>query len=286
MKTARDAVISYALTYTASGVDKPGRFPCGEDTSVIGGTTEGQQTSSCSTSYIPKRLAWKSLNLGDLRDGNKDKLWYALSPAFNKSASVINSDTTPTLGMNGTANSAIAVIFSPGNPLSGQTRTSPTSSNPPNVSDYLEGDNSNGDVNFVTATATTGFNDQLITIEPDDVFPLLEKRVLREIKNYLTTYKSQWGAYPFPATFSNPTTASYVGSAGNTGGLLPVGDPGATYSGATVSPAANGSCVNSGTSLQCTLFNFSPVAVVTTINATLSNLAFGFYQPLDVTNTS
>lgn len=59
----------------------PGQLPCPEDTSLIGLPTEGQAKTSCSLPAIG-RLPWRTLGLGDIRDGNGDKLWYVISSGF------------------------------------------------------------------------------------------------------------------------------------------------------------------------------------------------------------
>jgi hypothetical protein len=296
LKEAKDAVVGYALTYTtSSNVFNPGRFPCAEDAGVIGGTTEGQSMPSCSTSYNPGRLAWRSLNLGDLRDGNNDSLWYALSPAFNNSAAVINSNISPTLGVDGVSNSVIAIIFSPGSVLSTQSRPTFTTPSGPTVTNYLDGSNSDNDANFVTGTTSTTFNDKSVTIKPDDIFPVLEKQVLGDIKNYLVAYKAKWHAYPFPAPFSNPS-ATYLGSSAISGGLLPIADAGISWAASTWSSVrtSNGStrtgaCTLSAGNqvLTCNITgqNYSGSRTLT-INANLNKVGLSFYKQMTITNTS
>ena len=295
LKDAKDALIGYALTYESGSVPNPGRFPCAENTSLIGGANEGQAMSSCTTSYKPGRLAWRTLGLGDLRDGNNDNLWYALSPAFNNSAAAINSDTSPSLKVDNIANSAIAVILSPGNVLSTQSRPNISASSAPSVSNYLDSTNATNTASFITGTSSSTFNDSSLTLKPDDVFPVMEKRVLAEIKNYLLTYKALWGAYPFPATFSNPSSASYIGVKTNTGGLLPIADAGVSWGTSfwfTYSSTEGfniGTCsLSSGNQvLTCSIpSQSSPTSRLLTINASLSNVALGFYKQMTVTNTS
>ncbi len=133
-----------------------------------------------------------------------------------------------------------------------------------------------------------------MAIKPDDVYPVLEKRVLGEIKNYLVAYKTIWGAYPFPAPFSNPTTAIYKGSIAETGGLLPINDAVLSWSGGTCSSvrASNGAVVDGsisiiGSKFTCTIGsqNYTGARTVT-VNANLNNVGLGFYQQMDVTSTS
>lgn len=272
-----------------------GQFPCSEDTSSIGTSNEGQAQGSCSNTLTSiGRFAWRTLGTGDLRDGNNDKLWYALSAGFRTEP--VNSDTVGGLAIDGVQNQAIVLLFSPGVALSSQSR--PTASAVPVVTDYLETENSDGDKDFITGTSSTTFNDKLVSIKPDDIFPVLEKRVLGEVKNYLVAYKAIWHAYPFPAPFSDPSTASYIGniSTASTGGLLPIADAGLTWAsgnGTSVRSSDGSSrpasCVVSGggTVLTCTIANQNySGARILTINANLNNVGLGFYQEMDVNSTS
>lgn len=285
---AKAAVIGNVIS-GQSGVSA-GIFPCSEDTLSIGSPNEGQAGSSCNTTSIG-RFAWRTMDAGDLVDGSNDKLWYALSAGFR--AVPVNSDTIGQLSVDGVQNQAIAILFSPGAMLSSQSRPTPTSSSAPQVANYLEMENSDGDADFITGALSASFNDKLVLIKSDDIFPILEKRVLGEIKKYLLAYKVVWGAFPFPATFSMPSTASYVGVSGNSGGLLPVAGAGVTWlSGTATSVRAsngavkNGSCVVSSSSqvLTCTISSQSYSGARTvTIDANLNNIGLGFYKQMDVT---
>jgi len=270
-----------------------GVFPCAEDITSIGSVSEGQAGTTCSSTTVG-RFAWRTIGAGPLTDANNDKLWYALSAGFRTVP--INSDTVGGLSLDGVQNAAVALLFSPGPMLSTQARPAPAASNPPAVVDYLDGENSDGDQDFVTGTLSSSFNDKLAIVRPDDVFPVIEKRVLGEIKNYLLAYKATWGAFPFPATFSNPATASFAGTSSNSGGLLPIADAGVTWaSGTAVSvrtsngSVRNGTCVPSSFNqvLTCTITsqNYTGSRTIT-INANLNNVGLGFYKSMDLTKTS
>ena len=231
-----------------------GQFPCSEDVALIGNVAEGQALGGCSNTVTSiGRFAWRTMGTGDLRDGNNDKVWYALSAGFR--GAPINSDTISQLSLDGVQNQAVALLFSPGTVLPSQSRPTPTSSSPPVVSNYLETENSDADNDFITGASTATFNDKLLTIKADDIFPVLEKRVLGEFKNYLNTYKAVWGAFPFPAQFGNPTTATYVGSSALTGGFLPISNTNPTTAwdiSTTPTPVVFWPAGNSGSSLPCT----------------------------------
>lgn len=157
--------------------DRPGLLPCPEDLTKIGTSDEGHALISCG--FAIGRLPLKTLGLGDLRDGNGDQLWYALSNGFGDNSILINSSILGQLSINGTTNATIAIIFSPGTILSGQVRTAPTNVAPPSVSDYLDLTNNDGDNAF---TNTGGVNDTLIAISHADLFDIVAKRLLREIR--------------------------------------------------------------------------------------------------------
>jgi type II secretory pathway pseudopilin PulG len=103
LQTAKAALLGYIASTAADTTNTPpGQFPCPEDTTKIGQTTEGEALTSCTSSTLPQigRLPWKTLNLGDIRDGWGEKLWYVLSPGFR--AAPINSTTPYQLTQAGT----------------------------------------------------------------------------------------------------------------------------------------------------------------------------------------
>lgn len=211
------------IGWSVKNNEAPGRLPCPEDTSKIGTEQEGQASSNCSLPAIG-RLPFKTLGVGDLRDGNKDRLWYVISEGFRATTSgtYINSDTPAQLTVDGVANSAVAIVFSPGTPIGTQQRIIPTSANPPNVSDYLDLNNNDGDNIFITSSPSAEFNDRLLTISHQDLFLPVEKRVLRDVKSCLDTYAANSNnKYPW-ATPINTTNSTYTGVEGVTFGRIPI----------------------------------------------------------------
>src|SRR5213075_3199340 len=136
----------------------------------------------------------------------------------------------------------------------------------PDVRNYLECSNADGDSSFVMTGPSGSFNDQVLKVTVGDLMPGLEaaiaNRIEREIVPQLkaiynsTTWASNLSAtnpvYPYPASFANPNvTASFQGSAASCSGsvcsgLLPV-----IY---TNNPGASTICASGGTSLCDPMF--------------------------------
>lgn len=122
---AKEALLGYA----AKDGNRPGSLPCADINDD--GLNMGPD-ASCSADVIA-RLPWKQLNLPDLRDGNGERLWYAVSRDFRASLSsplnttndgqitirntigaiINNPDASPPTGI-------VAVIIAPGGVLTRQ----------------------------------------------------------------------------------------------------------------------------------------------------------------------
>jgi hypothetical protein len=196
---AKATLIGYATSVTDfASNERPGDLPCPDlnDNGNAGGTA----TSSCGDAAgIPQtkrlgRLPWKTLGLHDLRDGDGERLWYAVSNNFKNNvrtvctspgqASCLNSDTDGTITVRDAsgvvANSVvIAVIIAPGAALrrqgaaaeqnrtcngglctsAGVCNTNPESNtpkcNPANYLDVLTGIEDNAD--FIDNAPSNGF---------------------------------------------------------------------------------------------------------------------------------
>jgi hypothetical protein len=172
---AKRALIGWSITR-----NNPGQLPCPEDTTKINLPTEGDAMTSCNILPAVGRLPWRTLKAGDLRDGYGERLWYVISPGFR--IPPINAGTLAQLSVNGVPNSAVAIVFSAGLPLSGQVRPIPTSSLPPNLAQYLDLSNNDGDGAFVKLSPTNIFNDQILTVSHDELFSVIVPRILGDIK--------------------------------------------------------------------------------------------------------
>jgi hypothetical protein len=230
MREAKAALISYAASQAWTGSsanDQPGSLPCPSS------DEDGLAMGTCASEALRLgRLPWKTIGAQKLYDGSGNVLWYALSSEFRKLAgtTIINSDTSGSLTITGAtpATKVVAVIIAPGVAVSGQVRPSALTGT---VDNYLESSNANtSDTDtFVTATGSSDtFNDNLITITQAELMAVVEPavaaRLERDIKPYLTTYASQWGGYPFPATFPKNSSAqsAYSGDNSVQYGLLPI----------------------------------------------------------------
>lgn len=156
--------------------NRPGALPCpAEDAS---GEVPLLRGNHCPT-YLG-RFPWKTLRTGELRDGHGELLWYALAPALRDDDSArINSRTTPELRADDQPDIA-AIVFAPGPPLAAQRRPGNA------VADYLEGGNADGDAAYTNGPASAAFNDRLLPISRDELFRIVGKRVLAEIRGPAT----------------------------------------------------------------------------------------------------
>ncbi len=241
LSQARDALIGYA----ASDTIRPGELPC-PDFDNDGMITLNDYSGSNCKSLIGW-LPWKTLGLPELHDANGNHLWYAVAAPFHANGSApLNSDTpnnpayatsmlTVIDGVTAVTleKNVIAILFAPGVPISNQTR-SPIDNNATNATpNYLEGDNANFDTNYHTANNKTNpspsmiVNDRLLTITYASLFPSVERRIGRDVKNCLDAYaaSSANNTYPWPATITDttpyPNRSGYSGFTGIPFGRIP-----------------------------------------------------------------
>lgn len=202
LNAAKAALMGYALKSTT----RPGELPC-PDTDNDG---DSNVAGAC-TSYLG-RLPWRTLGLADPRDTSGERLWYALDAAFD-GTSPINSDTAASLLLDGGTEPYVALVVAPGEALDGQSRP-PGAQN--TVSRYLEDDNNNGDLNYVSSSPND-FDDQLVGIEAGKFIQAVERRVLTELQRRLETYFIDNDYYPYPAALNSTSCDSSL-----TQGHLPV----------------------------------------------------------------
>lgn len=179
---AKSALIGRA----AADNNRPGSLPCPDIDND--GKADGD-FGFCSKNI--GRLPWRTLNLPDLLDGNRDRLWYRLTDELqdNEDAPPINSTLSLGLVVDGTANIA-AIVFSPGVPLLGQGGR-PSD----NITDYLDGTNQSGP--YISGPAATDFNDRLLFISRNQLFSVVNRRIQNVYARKLEEYRvANAGLYP------------------------------------------------------------------------------------------
>ncbi len=212
---AKEALIARAVT----DANRPGSLPCPD---TIGDGKAAMFTLTQCPNYVGW-LPWVTLDLPELTDDTGTRLWYALSPTLRDedSAQPINSDTPAALRIDGGGEIA-AIIIAPRGALTGQTRPSN------NATDYLEGDNANGDANYVSGPSSNSFNDVVAIITRQELMAAVEKRVANEVKACLeehaaSTLENPAQTYPWPAPLAN---SAFKGSAQSLFGMIPATQPG------------------------------------------------------------
>jgi len=237
---AKAALIAFALSRNlaagagagclASGDDpRPGDLPCpdsdNDGTTTVAATGNPETCGGAGVNARLGRLPWRSLGLPDLRDGDGERLWYAVSERFKNSprtaclnpedAGCLNSDTPGTITVRDAlgavaANDVVAVIVAPGAILrrqgagSDQDRSGAGLGTPANYLDVALGfDNAafsdpggafiNGPV--LDAGGQVIVNDRVLAITWGEILPALERRVAREVRACLARYM---GKPPYP----------------------------------------------------------------------------------------
>jgi type II secretory pathway pseudopilin PulG len=199
LSQAREALIARA----AADNNRPGSLPCPDVNDDGMSTIAPDWTGSVCTSYVG-RLPFKTLDLPDLRDANGERLWYALSPAFrdNVNGGTLNSDTSGALAIAGSINlnGVVAIVFAVGPPLTGQDRSGAGALQ---ASNYLDGENGDGDTDYEQQPVSEAFNDRLLPITGDLLFQAVERRVAHEAKLCLEAIAVS-NRYPWAAPMANP----------------------------------------------------------------------------------
>jgi len=228
---AREALIARA----ANDLTSPGSLPCPDlVTNIPGvnvpndGIADLLSGPNC-PSYVG-RLPWKTLGLPDLRDGYGERLWYALSPNFrdNFPTVSVNSETLGQFTVTGLtpANNVIAIVFSPGPALGSEQRDV---ANENIATNYLEGSNgtpsppASPNLNYVMLQPTGTFNDRLLIITSDMLFPNVERRVAREARACLDAFSKQPNAnnrYPWAAPLTD--LVNFADAPNNRAGRIPM----------------------------------------------------------------
>jgi len=181
LSAAKEALIGYAITYPdiVNADEGPGYLPCPDidnDGSAEIDCFDGDNTTI-------GRFPYKTLEVEELRDGNGERLWYALSENFRYGANKtipMNSESPSSAGLFvNDRGDIVAIIFAPGKPFDAQNRAAGVNV----VANYLEDDNADLDTAFTT-NANIDFNDRLMVITRQELMQVVEKRVLGEVSQF------------------------------------------------------------------------------------------------------
>ena len=315
LQEAKQAVLAYAaqyaaradlaVTYTGAPLTTsfPGRMPCPESLSSIGGANDGLASSACSnTVAVAGRLPWRTLGLEPLTDGDGERLWYVLSPNFRPTAFPpadlpLNFETPAALPFEGS--NVVALIIAPGKalntaadsgtPPAGCAKVGQTANRyvpPLDPAKFFECGNATGA--YANLGKSPWTNDRVIAITQAEwanaIAPAIADRMQREvvpaIRNWDATELARtgrsWGDthglgyLPFAADWNDPSTTLYCGAQGTVRGLMPI-DPGChdnpwavnSISIPFLSLLTSGGCANMGAFLRCNFVRILGIGPVT-----------------------
>jgi len=211
LKKAKQALINYAVSH----MDRPGDagemgfLPCPDEDppSALTPFDEGKQELNCGSQYVNSigYLPWKTLDIPSLRDSSGNCLLYAVSNTYKLNpTNLLNDDSN---GMFQVVDDVgvvkvgvlpedrvVAIVFSPGEPLAGQSRNFVAGTDcglDYDMSAFLEGNGATDNSSLSTldnridqfihmtvssAQAAVPYNDKFITITRDDIWKALLAR--------------------------------------------------------------------------------------------------------------
>ncbi len=194
---AKQALMAYAVNYadnyghnTRGGV---GRLPC---PAIARFSTPARSCRPDAIGYLPS--VWerdgRQIEIDYLERFLDRDIWYAISAdhRYNPSFNTLNSYRGQGLLSVDSLQDIVAVLIAPGAESEAQTRTG-SDSQYSAIADYLEGENADADSEFTV----TEENDLLVPIRRAEILPLMERRVLGFVKQWLIEYKSVHGFYPY-----------------------------------------------------------------------------------------
>ena len=239
------------IGWSASHATMPGALPCPDRNTTA--VNNGNSSACTNTTGIIGRLPWKTLGIGDVRDGDGECLWYAVSPIYRNTISVasravvanrLNNTVPGTIVVrdaNGVSlpapiNPVVAVIISPGAPLAAQSHAGGIGQCGANntASNYLDSangvNNATGNVSgtnyiFTAGVRSSTFNDKVVYITANELYLALRKRMVKEILGNVDVpagavdyYNNNGNNYPCPAATSTGASdcslaAGFVNSA-------------------------------------------------------------------------
>jgi len=221
LSAAKDALIGYAVSYPdkVNSNFGPGYLPC-PDRNNNGSTNPGSCSIDGNTSI--GRFPYKTLEAKDLRDDHGERLWYVVSDNFRNNPKMIplNSETASNssgdMTVNGYTNIA-AIIFAAEAPENNQNRTL---ANVNDFTHYIEATFTDSDIPIdgILDRIDTADTDRYILLTRDELMRAVEKRVIGEASQFLTTYLNTYGAYPWLTPFADPKSSKTPLSGEHDGG--------------------------------------------------------------------
>ncbi|MCL2021482.1 MAG: hypothetical protein FWG81_05160 [Betaproteobacteria bacterium] len=132
---AREALLGYAVLYPDARANRkgfvPGHLPCPDTDEALG--YEGAEAGVCGSKGVSilGHFPWRSLSMPPLLGSDTECLWYLVSGNHKAEpkADLLNPDTAGLIeivaadGQTVIAENVVAVLFAPGAPLPGQTRS-------------------------------------------------------------------------------------------------------------------------------------------------------------------
>lgn len=245
LSRAHQALLAYAqqplgLTLCESSCPRPGDLPCPDR------NADGVAESSCRlSSQRLGRLPWKTLGIGELRDGSGEWLWYAVSNAYKNNPRLLplNTDTPGSWSVrdvNGVhddasaGNGVVAVILAPMAPLQRsdgllQTRLPHQTQLANHYLDVFMGqDNAqaielatNG---FIAVPPQANFNDMLRVVTASQMHRAMQQQVLATLIPQLRCQSGSCASLPAVAHVED---LSCLGAASILGGCLSTTRPSA-----------------------------------------------------------
>lgn len=203
---ARDALIEYSVNYPSHYAETgagPGHLPCPD---ISGNGSPAPSCSGSPVGLLPvdfETSAGKNISLLSRQSHRNEPIWYVLSSAFRyspvpsgapDSATIVNSNSRGNLTFDGEGE-VIALLIAPGAALDGQQRDGSL-----DISDFLEGENSDGDLVFASGQG----NDHVLALRWRDLMPLVERRVLAAIRGSVKNYQHDHGYLPWLAQIGVP----------------------------------------------------------------------------------
>ena len=205
LSRAKQALLAYALTYPEAVNPEyaPGYLPC-PDRDRDGSANDGPCAFTSGSTI--GRLPFQTLKIPEPIDASGAALWYVLADNFrhNPKLAPLNSETPADLRLDGASEEIAALIIAPGPPLADQRRDPNDKIIASEIAHYLELDNHDLDLNFISRAPAAGFNDTVLAITRQELMRMVEGRVLGELARALSEYKQSHGAWPALGFFADP----------------------------------------------------------------------------------